>query len=55
MCRMPRNKRPQAADEKRREIVAAARHLFIDAGYDATPMGRLEAVKDALAARSSEK
>jgi len=44
MCRMPRNKRPQAADEKRREIVAAARHLFIDAGYDATPMGRLATV-----------
>lgn len=38
---MPRNKRPQAADEKRAEIVAAARELFIDAGYDATPMGRL--------------
>ncbi|OBJ53026.1 TetR/AcrR family transcriptional regulator [Mycobacterium sp. 1423905.2] len=38
---MPRNKRPQAADEKRAEIVAAARQLFIDAGYDATPMSRL--------------
>lgn len=38
---MARNKRPQAADEKRAEIVAAARELFIDAGYDATPMGRL--------------
>ena len=38
---MPRNKRPQAADEKRAEIVAAARELFIDAGYEATPMGRL--------------
>jgi AcrR family transcriptional regulator len=41
MSLMPRNKRPQAADEKRAEIVAAARELFIDAGYDATPMGRL--------------
>ncbi|MBI2700499.1 TetR family transcriptional regulator [Mycobacterium gordonae] len=38
---MARNKRPQAADEKRAEIVAAARRLFIDAGYDATPMSRL--------------
>ena len=38
---MPRNKRPQAADEKRAEIVAAARELFVNAGYDATPMGRL--------------
>jgi len=41
MSLMPRNKRPQAADEKRAEIVAAARELFIDAGYEATPMGRL--------------
>jgi AcrR family transcriptional regulator len=38
---MARNKRPQAADEKRDEIVAAARRLFIDGGYDATPMSRL--------------
>lgn len=38
---MPRNKRPQASEEKRAEIVAAARALFIDAGYDATSMGRL--------------
>lgn len=38
---MPRNKRPQASEEKRAEIVAAAREMFIDAGYDATPMGRL--------------
>jgi AcrR family transcriptional regulator len=38
---MARNKRPQAADEKRAEIVAAARRLFIDAGYDATSMSRL--------------
>ena len=36
-----RNKRPQAADEKRAEIVGAARRLFIDAGYDATSMSRL--------------
>jgi len=38
---MARNKRPQAADEKRAEIVEAARRLFIDAGYDASPMSRL--------------
>jgi TetR/AcrR family transcriptional regulator, cholesterol catabolism regulator len=40
---MPRNKRPQAPEEKRAEIVAAARALFIDTGYDATSMGRLAA------------
>ncbi|QII00330.1 TetR/AcrR family transcriptional regulator [Rhodococcoides fascians A21d2] len=38
---MPRNKRPQAADEKRAEIVAAARRLYVDGGYDATSMNRL--------------
>jgi AcrR family transcriptional regulator len=36
-----RNKRPQAAEEKRAEIVAAARRLFIQDGYDATSMSRL--------------
>ncbi len=36
-----RNKRPQAADEKRDEIVAAARNLFIEGGYEATSMNRL--------------
>ncbi|WNG82088.1 TetR/AcrR family transcriptional regulator [Mycobacterium sp. ITM-2016-00316] len=40
---MPRNKRPQPPQEKRAEIVTAARELFVDAGYDATPMGRLAA------------
>ncbi len=40
---VPRNKRPQASEEKRAEIVAAARELFVDAGYEATPMGRLAA------------
>lgn len=34
-------KRPQAAEEKRAEIVAAARRLFIEDGYDATSMSRL--------------
>ncbi|ADG97397.1 transcriptional regulator, TetR family [Segniliparus rotundus DSM 44985] len=38
---MARNKRPQDADEKRAEIVAAARRLFVDIGYDATSMSRL--------------
>ena len=38
---MPRNKRPQASQEKRAEIVTAARELFVSAGYDATPMGRV--------------
>ncbi|MGK2854079.1 MAG: TetR/AcrR family transcriptional regulator [Microbacteriaceae bacterium] len=40
---MPRNRRPQASQEKRAEIVTAARELFVDAGYDAAPMGRLAA------------
>lgn len=40
---MPKNRRPQATQEKRAEIVTAARELFVDAGYDATPMGRLAA------------
>ena len=38
---MARNKRPQAADEKRAEIVTAARRLFVEDGYDATSMSRL--------------
>jgi len=38
---MARNRRPQALDEKREEIVAAARVLFTADGYDATPMSRL--------------
>lgn len=38
---MARNKRPQPADEKRAEIVAAARRLFVEDGYDATSMSRL--------------
>lgn len=40
---MPENRRPQAPEEKRAEIVAAARELFVDAGYDATPMSRVAA------------
>ncbi len=38
---MPRNRRPQARDEKRDEIVAAATQLFTDPGYDQTPMTRI--------------
>ncbi|WP_279106520.1 TetR/AcrR family transcriptional regulator [Gordonia paraffinivorans] len=38
---MARNRRPQAADEKREEIVTAARRLFLENGYDATSMSRL--------------
>lgn len=38
---MARNKRPQAADEKRDEIVTAARRLFVEGGYEATSMNRL--------------
>ena len=40
---MPRNRRPQAPEEKRAEILAAARALFVDDGYDATSMSRLAA------------
>ncbi|MBJ8344539.1 TetR/AcrR family transcriptional regulator [Antrihabitans sp. YC2-6] len=40
---MPRNKRPQDREEKRDEIVAVARRLFIDEGYEVTPMGRIAA------------
>ncbi|NIL75502.1 hypothetical protein RhoFasB10_01604 [Rhodococcus sp. B10] len=36
-----RNKKPQAADEKREEIVAAARRLFVEGGFDATSMSKL--------------
>ncbi|MBB0970041.1 TetR/AcrR family transcriptional regulator [Dietzia aerolata] len=40
---MSKNRRPKASQEKRAEIVTAARTLFVDAGYDATSMGRLAA------------
>jgi AcrR family transcriptional regulator len=36
-----RNKRPQAADEKRDEIVAAARKLFVEGGFEGTSMSKL--------------
>jgi AcrR family transcriptional regulator len=38
---VPRNKRPQDRAEKREEIIAVARRLFIEDGYEATPMGHL--------------
>ncbi len=38
---MPATKRLQEHDEKRAEIVSAARRLFIDHGYEHTPMNKL--------------
>ncbi|WP_280435230.1 TetR/AcrR family transcriptional regulator [Nocardia carnea] len=38
---MPRNRRPRDREEKRAEIVAAARRLFTEQGYDATSMTRI--------------
>ena len=38
---MARNKRLQDRDEKREEIMAAARVLFLEVGYEATAMNRL--------------
>lgn len=38
---MARNKREQDRDEKRDEIVAAARVLFMEEGYEATSISRL--------------
>jgi AcrR family transcriptional regulator len=38
---MPRNKPLQGADEKKAEIIIAARKLFLDAGYEATPIGAI--------------
>ncbi|OZD08172.1 TetR family transcriptional regulator [Rhodococcus sp. 06-235-1A] len=40
---MPRNSRPVDRAEKRSEIVNAARSLFVDDGYENTPMGRIAA------------
>lgn len=40
---MARTKREQDRGEKRDEIVAAARGLFVDEGYEATSMSRLAA------------
>lgn len=38
---MPRNRRPQPKAEKRAELVAAARQLFLRDGYAATAVGRI--------------
>jgi len=38
---MPRNRRPRDREEKRAEIVDAARRLFVEEGYDAASMTRL--------------
>lgn len=38
---MPRNRRPQDRDEKRREIVTAAAGLFSQAGFEQTSMARI--------------
>ncbi|PXW33935.1 UNVERIFIED_CONTAM: TetR family transcriptional regulator [Williamsia faeni] len=38
---MARNNKPQPAGEKREEIVAAARALFLEDGYDSTSMNKL--------------
>lgn len=40
-CLMARNKRLQDREEKSDEIIAAARRLFLEAGYEATSMSRL--------------
>ncbi|MFH5208275.1 TetR/AcrR family transcriptional regulator [Antrihabitans spumae] len=40
---MPRNKRPQDREEKTAEIVAVARRLFLEEGYEATAMSKLAA------------
>ncbi|MQY26088.1 TetR/AcrR family transcriptional regulator [Nocardia aurantia] len=38
---MPRNRRPRDREEKRAEIVGAARRLFVEEGYDAASMARI--------------
>ncbi|MBY6676602.1 TetR/AcrR family transcriptional regulator [Rhodococcus sp. BP-332] len=38
---MPRNRRPQDREEKRAEIVDAATALFVEAGFDGTPLSRI--------------
>ena len=40
---MPANRRPQDPQEKRAEIVRAAEQLFVDVGYEDTPMTRIAA------------
>ncbi|WP_280347621.1 TetR/AcrR family transcriptional regulator [Nocardia neocaledoniensis] len=38
---MPRNRRPQDREEKREEIIAAARQLFIDDGFESASTARI--------------
>ncbi|MBY6682253.1 TetR/AcrR family transcriptional regulator [Rhodococcus sp. BP-316] len=38
---MPRNRRPQDREEKRAEIIDAATTLFVEAGFDGTPLSRI--------------
>lgn len=38
---MPSNRRTQPTAEKRAELIHAARTLFVQAGFDATPMNRI--------------
>ncbi|MCP2280000.1 transcriptional regulator, TetR family [Nocardia amikacinitolerans] len=38
---MPRNRRPRDREEKRAEIVAAARRLFLEQGYEAVSVSRI--------------
>lgn len=46
---MPRNKVHQDSAEKRSEIVAAARRLFLDAGYESTSMSAIAAAAEVAA------
>lgn len=38
---MPANRRPQDREEKRAEIIAAAFTLFVDVGFEGTPMAQV--------------
>ena len=43
VLRVPRNRAPVDRTEKRTEIVAAATSLFVEVGYDNTPMSKIAA------------